>query len=399
MALAKPKRRQRGVSRLYRMQSMAMAKAESRIRVATHGSGVGTVILALDSIPALSHRVVHQFASDDDPLVRQVLAYNYPDIKGHGDCTMHYAATSDLYFCISSCNSLGAHGSSSISELIAAGMEHIKAKRPSAFVLVSDACKCASQPPGNVLNLLNGIKGEDGLSAYATQWKVLDVGVYGGLPQSRSHAFVTGVLCTKGLRPFQWPRPMEALPLDSLLDCLPDPDPSELELGFQKIWAARHTPAESCVIDCQTSCARQRHVMGKGTSPCLTAGARYYFVTSRGRMMTTAEMMRLQGIHPMRLRLPHGVTEKQLAAMVRASVPVPLLARVSLNLCKAMGMVAKKAKAAQRSCSCIPFQPSCCLPCYYLHKRFSITKELGCPCPSGRCSRKRSWQSSERRHT
>ena len=330
-----------------------LLKTGARVRVATHGAGVGTVILALDTIPTLSPRVVHQFASDDDPLVQQVLAYNYPDIKGHGDCTMHYAADTDLYYCISQCTSLGARVGISISELIATGMEYIKEKLPSAFVLVSDAHRDARQP-SNVINILSGIRGADGRPAYDTQWRLLHVNVHGGLPQARPQGVVTGTLSTKGLFPFEWPRSISAMPLDSLLDPRDDNSnapcmASKLELGMQEIWAARRKkPEQTCVIDLQASCAQQRRVMGEGMSPGLTAGSEYYFVTSRGLMMTTTEMLKLQGIHPTRLRVPSGVTEKQFAAMVRASVAVPLLARVTLNLCKAIGIVARKAKAARR---------------------------------------------------
>ena len=64
-----------------------------------------------------------------------------------------------------------------------------------------------------------------------------------------------------------------------------------------------------------------------------------------GRRLTTAELLRLVGIKPLCLHLPPCVSEAQFATMASATVCVPVLARVTFNLCKAWGIVPMHAKA------------------------------------------------------
>ena len=77
------------------------------IHVASDCSGIGIEILALESIPCLAGCVVHEFASESDPSVRRVLAYNSPHVKhvsaGCASCEHTEAGNIDLYFNMSPC--------------------------------------------------------------------------------------------------------------------------------------------------------------------------------------------------------------------------------------------------------------------------------------------------------
>ena len=51
------------------------------IHVGSDCSGLAAEILALQSIPCLARRVVHEFVSEQDASVRRALAHKYPHVK------------------------------------------------------------------------------------------------------------------------------------------------------------------------------------------------------------------------------------------------------------------------------------------------------------------------------
>lgn len=204
--------------------------------------------------------------------------------------------------------------------------------------------------------LLQGIDDlKDGKEqAYESHWKVLDASVHGGLPQARRHVFITGVLRARKVRTFTWPRALDYAPLGSLLDqhasssSHPNYPPAVIMSGMQQIWAKRGRPqSETWLIGRKA----RRTISAKDICPYLSkAGARAggFYVTNRERMLTTREMLRLQGINPSRLRAPAGVTDRQFAAMVGGAVPVPVLGRVTVQLCKTLGVVTRMARFGKR---------------------------------------------------
>ena len=75
-----------------------------KVHVGSDGSGIGAVVLALESIPCLDD-VVHEFASEETTLVRQVLIHNFRHIQHvYDDPTVRDIACTrrtDLYFNLS----------------------------------------------------------------------------------------------------------------------------------------------------------------------------------------------------------------------------------------------------------------------------------------------------------
>lgn len=232
-----------------------------------------------------------------------------------------------------------------------AGMLYINAKRPLAFALWGP--RTLRTLKGHKLclhQLLEGLRGiKDGNTAtYEVQCKVLDANWHGGLPQSRRHVFVVGISRKCVGQAFTWPRRARPVPLKDLLDAqvscfLPYPR-AVIARGMRRIAARQGHPAtETWLIGRKA----KRILVAKDKCPYLnkaSARAGGCFVTNHGRMLTTAEMMRLQGIAPRHLKAPAGVTEQQFAGMIGDTMPVPLLARVTLQMCKATGIVTQRAR-------------------------------------------------------
>ena len=74
------KRTRANAKRLAKACSVAVGPSRSEIHVESDSAGMG-VALALDTIPSLAGCVVHEAASDKDPLVRHVISHNFPDVK------------------------------------------------------------------------------------------------------------------------------------------------------------------------------------------------------------------------------------------------------------------------------------------------------------------------------
>ena len=267
-----------------------------------------------------------------------------------------------------------------VSEQLLAGVDYIRAKRPLAFVFERlRAFTWGSYRPcfHKLLKMLKGIKDTNGGATYQVQWRCLDVYTHGGLPMSRPRVFIIGVTRASRASVFAWPRKCDAIPLGVLLDGpatreqASSPDLSgysdvtviNLMSGMQRILARGGKPlTQAWVIDCKSD---QPNAIAKGKLPCLSrpgnrgrAGGAGLFVTNQGRMIRLAEMLRLAGIDPLRLHVPPNVSEAQFLAMVRATVCVPMLARVAINLCKALGIVPKH----EQACGNQPIMPCAAEP-------------------------------------
>lgn len=74
-----------------------------KVHVGSDGSGIGAAVLALESIPCLDE-VVHEFASEENALVRRVLSHNFRHIQHVYEDTLRdnaCARHTDLYFNLS----------------------------------------------------------------------------------------------------------------------------------------------------------------------------------------------------------------------------------------------------------------------------------------------------------
>ena len=181
---------------------------------------------------------------------------------------------------------------------------------------------------------------------YRVWWKVLNALDY-GVPQNRERIFIVAVLKEYGnadFADFKWPEPMPRVKITSILDPLTEDERTAGSKLNNRKPPATQTVAranlkrgldelKSCgvvdpskvavVMDIDSS---KLHMM-YDKSPCLTcsrARSGGYWVSSRGRRFTMAEMLRLQGVE-MNLQQPDTVTDNQFGQIVGNGIPVPML--------------------------------------------------------------------------
>ena len=85
--------------------------------------------------------------------------------------------------------------------------------------------------------------------------------------------------------------------------------------------------AETYIMEVDHSQSRQGSIM-KGCSPCLTrtrAKTGGHWITMHGRRLGTQDMLRLQHMHPGRLRIPDEVPESEFNAMIGNSMSVNIV--------------------------------------------------------------------------
>ena len=99
---------------------------------------------------------------------------------------------------------------------------------------------------------------------------------------------------------------------------------------------------ETWFIDFHAS--KSRVHVSKNVCPCLTrtrAGMKGYWVTSRGSLLTTQQMLALQGIKPGRLVMPLGkCTHRQIDSAIGNAVCVPVLQAILTRACQSLGYLA-----------------------------------------------------------
>ena len=93
---------------------------QSMIRVGSDCSGLGTEILALNGIPALTDRVVHVFASEIDVAVAAIFNASHNVNKFYSDVTTrcpHATPVTDIYVNTSPCQPFSMMGSGELFEI------------------------------------------------------------------------------------------------------------------------------------------------------------------------------------------------------------------------------------------------------------------------------------------
>lgn len=205
-----------------------------------------------------------------------------------------------------------------------------------------------------VLNTLRSITEEDGKTAYIVKYKVLNSKDHAGIPQSRPRVFIVGIRTKYQVTPFRWPRAVPINPglMDRIIGKKIIKDvvdaeslqPGQLAKVIQGIepgdpWS------EHWFIDCDSS-PRFSSSAKQDICPCLTrtrAGNKGFFVTSLGTKLFTAQMLRLQGVSPARLRKPKSVTAKQFDMAIGNAVTVPLLTKLLERMAVAVGLIPAQA--------------------------------------------------------
>ena len=141
-------------------------------------------------------------------------------------------------------------------------------------------------------------------------WRVVNT-ADAGLPQNRPRLYNIGML-RDGLqthKKFKWPRPVGCVPLHSALDSGVRPQDYQPKPGTTTATKLRMMLRRRANAPCPTHplcfdifASRKRAAQVRpmaGLVPCLTrtlAGCGGYWVTGVDRLLTTREMLRLQGL-------------------------------------------------------------------------------------------------------
>jgi DNA (cytosine-5)-methyltransferase 1 len=339
------------------------------MRVASVCSGYNAPFLALERL-GLAPCAEDVFACDIDGKVRKVLQHNFKDLhinnifgdvmQLHPEKLAKACGRIDILTAGFPCQPFSMIGnqmgtSDCRGTVIYKIMDLIRAMRPKAFILenVEGMIKQHWESFVGIIRELHGIK-TDGMPAYTVTWELLNSRLHSGLPQNRTRLYIVGVATSQvdeGAKPFAWPAKIPMKPLNTVLDPV---DPKLLKKpqikgsktflrnylqAIKKINADKGKLTDDYVGDMGASKAFGSHVT-LGHSPCLTrsrAGSADYFVFSRGRPMTRAEMFRIQGVPPKRIVRPKGVSDRDVRLMIGNSNDVHLYARILARVLPAIG--------------------------------------------------------------
>ena len=331
-----------------------------RLRLGSDCSGYNSGTLGAE---ALSVPYVDVFASDNNAKCREVLKFNFKDLNSsnvYADCTrrdLNSVPGCDIYTAGFPCQAfstegLGAGESDPRGRVVWSVLEYIKVRLPSVFVLenVKALVDRHTDLFYRIFQAIANIRdAKTGKTYYFCSWKVVNSRYY--VAQSRNRVYIVGL--KRPLRhPFRWPEPCAAaVTLNASLSVhrgradgeLPSSKTglANLEKSLKEI-ARDKKEGKKCkhyIVDLGTS--TRRTILYRDIAPCLTktrCQANDYYLMSRGRRLTLAELFRLQGVPAHRIRLPPGVTEAHLRGMIGNAWTVPVYAAILRNALLSTGL-------------------------------------------------------------
>ena len=325
------------------------------IRVGTDCAGIMGASLAMEK---LGLRIEHVFVSEKEAFVRRLITHNF-GIKRKAICTDVMARNNsdtppcDIYTAGFPCQPFSSEGQGG-GQMDKWGrgivawklVGYVAAQHPCAFVFenVSNIeAKKFEAFRSRFLGLLRGIR-RAGKKAYRVETCVLNAKDH-GVPQSRKRWYVVGLRKDLLRRKFEWPSPTPTPPLNSVLDndaeASPPPIPDyalpNILTAIKRIQKLGHDVNKAPM--CAEVLSGLRVTVMKGVSPCLTrtrcASGGHYLVRNH-RLMTTSEILRLQGVDPTRLTAPSGVSERQLRMAIGNAFTVTVFERLISNILKSI---------------------------------------------------------------
>ena len=210
------------------------------------------------------------------------------------------------------------------------------------------------------MSILESIPDKHGKPVYKVAAKLL-YNVDNGLASLRTRVYIIGYKRYKKVKDFEWPRALPQVNIESILDtslpsCLPTTKTSLecLEHILTDVEKAGHNPSTDFII-CDVHQSLKFGLNWQlDISPTLTrtrAGSNGFFITNLERMMTTDEMLALQGFPKGRLTWQNlrtdqnrKVTNRQFNLMIGNTMAVPVIGRVILELFKTIGILPANAR-------------------------------------------------------
>lgn len=304
----------------------------------------------------------HVFACDTSKHSKLFIQANHPNLEQWFDDVrspaFDAAPAVDLLFAGFPCqpfSTQGLHGGEDDTRgtVIWSIIEYIKRQLP-RIVLLENVEGLASRHPATMIRILRALRAvmdPQGQAAYGVAWRMLNSRTHGAVPQNRPRVYI--VCIRKGpngaFPRIHWPPPLAEVGLRTILDppsvtLHPNVFPtgagarSRVKMALRELRAEGVNPSRVPVaIDCDAP--RGRWCLDY--TPCLTAargGSGGFWITCRGRRMSTAELCRLQGIDPHDVHLPVGVTSRQFGRMVGNAFTQTVIERLVSRLLVSAGM-------------------------------------------------------------
>merc|ERR1711972_355450 len=225
-------------------------------------------------------------------------------------------------------------------------LDYIRTKKPKVFILENVSGLVLREGGAYHKDIMTELHN---LRIYNIQDKILDTKDH-GVPHARRRWYCIGILKSIDDGSFSFP---EKVPCASIEFFLDKRDAQLVSTGMppvsQKIASTNVKSAlrtlkregsdptqEAFIVDCDSSPNRSKYA--HGVSPCITCsrGAGHW-VTNRGRRLTKAEMMRLQGMNPTEFTV--AVSESQLGKQLGNTMSVNVLERLFVRLLPAARLV------------------------------------------------------------
>lgn len=302
----------------------------------------------------------HVFACDIDAHAKQtILANHKPEVFFDDLCKRDNATApkSDLYVAGFPCQPFSAAGlTQGFGDLRGRGQilfeicDYLENQRPRCFVL-ENVKGIINHEGGTTFKTVMEALRKIGKGAYTVSWDKLNTKLH-GVPHNRERVYFVGILIRHASAPFEFPEPLETCPsIEQILDPRTRRPTSEdlppasqttyrrnVNVALQELRAKGHDPlAEPWVVEIDCTTPRLQYVLG--TSPCITVRrGSGHWITNRGRRMTKAEMMRLQGMDLG--KFTQVVSDNALGRQIGNTMSVNVLERLFVRLLPAAGLCA-----------------------------------------------------------
>jgi len=320
----------------------------------------------------LGVEVNHVFSCDVNKHAKATIMANYPPKTFFDDLTKRdnaKAPKADLYVAGFPCQPFSTAGlqqgfgdARGRGEIFWHVRDYLEQQRPRVFVLenVSGLVKIkGGEYYRAILEALGALK------TYNVYSKIMDTKEH-GIPQSRRRIYFVGISKRHDDGTFSFPDPVTRPSIELFLDppesrkvvqgSLPPTHQTTAHTNVRR--ALKELSASGCdplkvsyLVDCDSSGYRMKWL--KEVSPCITCsrGAGHW-VTSRGRRLTKAEMMRLQGMKPDKFKV--AVSQCQLGKQIGNAMSANVLERLFVQALPAAGLVARNTLIDRWACGKTP---------------------------------------------
>ncbi len=328
------------------LQKWPCSSTGGPITVGSDCSGLESVTEALIQM-GLGKRVQLKFCSDIDPTCRTFLnAMHKPSLIYHNVANRNHADAPhvDLYTAGFPCQPWSVAGKGQgrkdkkgRGKIFDNVCDYISVKSPAAFLLENVQSLTFAKHKQAFDAMIMKLRAS---GKYFVSWRVLNTRDF-GIPQNRPRVFIAGLLRSRIDSPsFSWPKPTGLPPLDLeqfLIggDGMPQPLRSTsapfkvLQHNLKHIKDNHmHPLSEPFAVDVHEG--RADHHYMHNCVPCITrsrGGQHGFYITTKGRLLTTEEMLMLQGLPTSYRDVAQavGITDTQLGQMVGNAISTNVL--------------------------------------------------------------------------